>query len=323
MLFLDEIHRMSRGAEEMLYLAMEDFRVDVIVGKGPARRPSRWSSHRSRWWAPPPGQACCPPRCATASASPATSTSTPRRTSSRSCTAPRGCSTSRPTLVGIGEIARRSRGTPRIANRLLRRVRDWAQVHGNRVVDEEAAHAALALFDVDDRGLDRLDRAVLEALCRRFAGGPGRASARWRWPSARSPTRSRPWPSPSSCGRGSWRAPREGGQPPPSPGTTSGSPRPPEATPCRPRSRSRGSRDARRLSGIPARMPRRAPARGVRAAAGSPPARRRSQLERGPGAVRWLLWCLSPTLERSSRLAPGLMRARTLMLGHARRTPHL
>src|SRR5205085_574720 len=70
--------------------------------------------------------------------------------------------------AGITEIARRSRGTPRIANRLLRRVRDWAQVHGRGVVDEEAAHVALALFDVDDRGLDRLDRAVLEALCRRF-----------------------------------------------------------------------------------------------------------------------------------------------------------
>jgi Holliday junction DNA helicase RuvB len=73
---------------------------------------------------------------------------------------------------GIAEIARRSRGTPRIANRLLRRVRDWAQVHGRHVVDAEAAHAALALFDVDDLGLDRLDRAVLDALCRRFGGGP-------------------------------------------------------------------------------------------------------------------------------------------------------
>jgi len=73
---------------------------------------------------------------------------------------------------GSAEIARRSRGTPRIANRLLRRVRDWAQVHGRSVVDLDAARVALALFDVDDRGLDRLDRAVLEALCRRFNGGP-------------------------------------------------------------------------------------------------------------------------------------------------------
>ena len=73
---------------------------------------------------------------------------------------------------GIVEIAGRSRGTPRIANRLLRRVRDWAQVHGDGRVDRGAALAALRLFDVDEAGLDRLDRAVLEALCRRFAGGP-------------------------------------------------------------------------------------------------------------------------------------------------------
>ena len=73
---------------------------------------------------------------------------------------------------GIREISLRSRGTPRIANRLLRRVRDWAQVHGEDRVTHAAARRALELFDVDERGLDRLDRAVLEALCRRFAGGP-------------------------------------------------------------------------------------------------------------------------------------------------------
>jgi Holliday junction DNA helicase RuvB len=70
------------------------------------------------------------------------------------------------------EIARRSRGTPRIANRLLRRVRDWAQVRGDGVLDEAAARAALKVYAVDERGLDRLDRAVLEALCTRFGGGP-------------------------------------------------------------------------------------------------------------------------------------------------------
>jgi Holliday junction DNA helicase RuvB len=73
---------------------------------------------------------------------------------------------------GIYEIALRSRGTPRIANRLLRRVRDWAQIHGDGRVSKAAARKALELFDVDERGLDRLDRAVLEALCRRFGGGP-------------------------------------------------------------------------------------------------------------------------------------------------------
>ncbi|BBJ39630.1 hypothetical protein SSPO_023480 [Streptomyces antimycoticus] len=91
-LFLDEIHRMSRPAEEMLYMAMEDFRVDVIVGKGPAPPPSRWSCRRSRWSGPPPGPGCCRPRCATASASPAIWSSTPRPSWSGSSTAPPGCS---------------------------------------------------------------------------------------------------------------------------------------------------------------------------------------------------------------------------------------
>ena len=70
------------------------------------------------------------------------------------------------------EIASRSRGTPRIANRLLRRVRDWAQVRGSGALDLGAAKEALRVYEVDDRGLDRLDRAVLSALCGRFAGGP-------------------------------------------------------------------------------------------------------------------------------------------------------
>jgi Holliday junction DNA helicase RuvB len=75
-LFVDEIHRMARAAEEMLYLAMEDFRVDVVIGKGRAPPRSRWRSRRSRWSAPPPAPGCCPGRCATGSASPATSSST-------------------------------------------------------------------------------------------------------------------------------------------------------------------------------------------------------------------------------------------------------
>ena len=85
--FLDEIHRMSRPAEEMLYLAMEDFRIDVMVGKGPERRPSHWRSHDSPWWAPPPGPGCCRSRFATGSGSPRNSTSTTRRRWSTSCTA--------------------------------------------------------------------------------------------------------------------------------------------------------------------------------------------------------------------------------------------
>ena len=171
-LFLDEIHRMSRSAEEMLYLAMEDFRVDVIVGKGP-------------------GATAIPLELPAFTVVGATTRAgllpAPLRdrfgfTGHLDFYAPDDLVTilersARLLEVsadtdGITEIARRSRGTPRIANRLLRRVRDWAQVHGRGVVDEEAAHVALALFDVDDRGLDRLDRAVLEALCRRFGGGP-------------------------------------------------------------------------------------------------------------------------------------------------------
>jgi len=171
-LFLDEIHRMARPAAEMLYLAMEDFRVDVIVGKGP-------------------GATAIPLELPVFTVVGATTRSgllpAPlrdrfgftghldfyavedlvqilRRSS--------GLLKIEATDPAITEIARRSRGTPRIANRLLRRVRDWAQVHGQGMADLDAAHAALALFDVDDRGLDRLDRAVLEALCRRFGGGP-------------------------------------------------------------------------------------------------------------------------------------------------------
>ncbi|MGL4744945.1 MAG: Holliday junction branch migration DNA helicase RuvB, partial [Dermatophilaceae bacterium] len=171
-LFFDEIHRMSRSAEEMLYLAMEDFRVDVIVGKGP-------------------GATAIPLELAPFTVVGATTRAgllpaplrdrfgftghleyyevadlvTILHRSARLLTVPADDK-------GITEVAGRSRGTPRIANRLLRRVRDWAQVHGGGHVDRHAAREALALFDVDDIGLDRLDRAVLHALCQRFGGGP-------------------------------------------------------------------------------------------------------------------------------------------------------
>ena len=171
-LFLDEIHRMSRSAEEMLYLAMEDFRVDVIVGKGPGATAIPLE---------------LPPFTVVGATTRAGLLPAPLRdrfgftahldyydtadliTILHRSARLLGVAADE---AGIAEIASRSRGTPRIANRLLRRVRDWAQVHGHGNVDHEAAHAALALFDVDDAGLDRLDRAVLEALCRRFGGGP-------------------------------------------------------------------------------------------------------------------------------------------------------
>ncbi len=171
-LFLDEIHRMARPAEEMLYLAMEDFRVDVIVGKGPGAMAIPLE---------------LPPFTVVGATTRAGLLPAPLRdrfgfTGHLDFYATEDLVTIlhrsarlldvEADLAGITEIATRSRGTPRIANRLLRRVRDWAQVHGRSVVDLDAARVALALFDVDDRGLDRLDRAVLEALCRRFNGGP-------------------------------------------------------------------------------------------------------------------------------------------------------
>ncbi|WP_457255203.1 Holliday junction branch migration DNA helicase RuvB [Pedococcus sp. P5_B7] len=171
-LFLDEIHRMSRSAEEMLYLAMEDFRVDVIVGKGPGATaiPLELPAFTVVGATTRAGLLPAPLRDRFGFTGhldfyAADDLVTILERSARLLEVSADTD-------GITEIARRSRGTPRIANRLLRRVRDWAQVHGRQVVDLEAAHAALALFDVDDRGLDRLDRAVLDSLCRRFGGGP-------------------------------------------------------------------------------------------------------------------------------------------------------
>ena len=171
-LFLDEIHRMARPAEEMLYMAMEDFRVDVIVGKGagataiPLEIPAFTLVGATTRAGLLPGP--LRDRFGFTGHLDFYATDDLVRILHRSARLLEVDAHE----AGIVEIARRSRGTPRIANRLLRRVRDWAQVHGRSVVDQEAAHAALALFDVDDRGLDRLDRAVLEALCRRFGGGP-------------------------------------------------------------------------------------------------------------------------------------------------------
>ncbi|NMN93639.1 Holliday junction branch migration DNA helicase RuvB [Antrihabitans stalactiti] len=171
-LFIDEIHRIARPAEEMLYLAMEDFRVDVVVGKGP-------------------GATSIPLEVAPFTLVGAT-------TRSGALTGPlrdrfgftahmdfydRGelqqilARSARILGARLGEdaakeIAGRSRGTPRIANRLLRRVRDYAEVREDGVITKAVAQAALAVYDVDRLGLDRLDRSVLSALVRSFGGGP-------------------------------------------------------------------------------------------------------------------------------------------------------
>lgn len=171
-LFLDEIHRMSRPAEEMLYMAMEDFRVDIIVGKGAGATAIPLE---------------LPPFTLVGATTRAGLLPGPLRDRFgftghlefyavkelelvlRRSAMMLDLSV---TSAAFTEIAGRSRGTPRIANRLLRRVRDWALVHKLEEIDAKAAAAALDMYEVDARGLDRLDRGVLEALCTKFGGGP-------------------------------------------------------------------------------------------------------------------------------------------------------
>ena len=171
-LFIDEIHRIARPAEEMLYLAMEDFRVDVMVGKGPGATsipldiaPFTLVGATTR-----SGQLTSPLRDRFGFTA-HMEFYTPEellRVIMRSA----GILGMELPKTAAAEIAKRSRGTPRIANRLLRRVRDFAQVRANGVADLAVARAALKVYDVDELGLDRLDRAVLTALCQSFGGGP-------------------------------------------------------------------------------------------------------------------------------------------------------
>jgi holliday junction DNA helicase ruvB len=172
-LFIDEIHRLARTAEEMLYLAMEDYRVDVVVGKGPGATSIPLS---------------LPPFTVVGATTRAGLLPAPLRdrfgfTGHLDYYSARELAqivTRSAGLLGLEidaqaahELASRSRGTPRIANRLLRRVQDWAQVHGTPgVADLASTQAALKVFEVDALGLDRLDRSVLTALCTRFGGGP-------------------------------------------------------------------------------------------------------------------------------------------------------
>jgi Holliday junction DNA helicase RuvB len=163
---------MSRPAEEMLYLAMEDFRVDVVVGKGPGATAIPID---------------IPPFTLVGATTRAGLLPGPLRdrfgftaqldfydTAALEHILRRSARLLDAHLraEGAAEIARRSRGTPRIANRLLRRVRDFAQVRADGVITRSIAARALELYEVDEIGLDRLDRAVLDAVCRRFGGGP-------------------------------------------------------------------------------------------------------------------------------------------------------
>jgi Holliday junction DNA helicase RuvB len=170
--FIDEIHRVARPAEEMLYLAMEDFRVDVVVGKGPGATaiPLEIAPFTLVGATTRAGLLPAPLRDRFGFTAhldfyePAELEVIVRRSADLLGVALRD--------DGADEIAGRSRGTPRIANRLLRRVRDYAEVRADGVVTRELARAALELYEVDEEGLDRLDRAVLSALVTRFGGGP-------------------------------------------------------------------------------------------------------------------------------------------------------
>jgi Holliday junction DNA helicase RuvB len=171
-LFVDEIHRLPRPVEEVLYPAMEDFQVDIVLGKGPAARSIRLDL----------------PRFTLVGATTRTGSITGPLRDRFGLVARLDYYTAadleaivRRTAgilhvgideLGCAEIARRARGTPRIANRLLRRVRDFSEVRGDGSVDRRTAEEGLALFGVDGRGLDKVDRSLLSAVCERFGGGP-------------------------------------------------------------------------------------------------------------------------------------------------------
>ena len=170
-LFLDEIHRIARPAEELLYVAMEDFRVDVVSARGPARPPSRWRSAFTLVGATTRAGLLTGPLRDRFGFTGTWSSTTPA-TCSGYCTAAPGCSgSSHRRRVGGGRRPL-SAARPASPTGLLRRVRDFAEVKADGRVTLEVARAALALYDVDELGLDRLDRSVLDALVSKFGGGP-------------------------------------------------------------------------------------------------------------------------------------------------------
>jgi Holliday junction DNA helicase RuvB len=171
-LFIDEIHRLPRAVEEVLYPAMEDFQLDIVIGKGPSARSIRLDL----------------PRFTLVGATTRTGLITGPLRDRFGLVARLDYYEAAELVVilrrsagilgvpladdGASEIAGRARGTPRIANRLLKRVRDYAEVRVDGTVSGDTARAALTLFEVDQRGLDKVDRAILTALCRTFAGQP-------------------------------------------------------------------------------------------------------------------------------------------------------
>ncbi|MGM7636547.1 Holliday junction branch migration DNA helicase RuvB [Bacillus sp. Hm123] len=171
-LFIDEIHRLPRAIEEVLYPAMEDFCLDIVIGKGPSARSVRLD---------------LPPFTLIGATTRAGSLSAPLRDRfgvlsrleyyneqqlQQVVLRTADIFETKMDAQGAAEIARRSRGTPRIANRLLKRVRDYAQVRGNGTITFEIAQEALELLQVDPRGLDHIDHKLLKAIIERFRGGP-------------------------------------------------------------------------------------------------------------------------------------------------------
>jgi holliday junction DNA helicase RuvB len=171
-LFIDEIHRLHRTVEEILYPAMEDFVLDIIVGKGPAARSVRID---------------LPPFTLVGATTRAGSLSSPLRDrfgvvshlayysiEDLQQIVTRAADILRIPIdpEGAYEIASRSRGTPRVATRLLKRVRDFAQVRGDNVIDQEIARASLASIGIDEKGLDEVDHKLLRSMIQIFSGGP-------------------------------------------------------------------------------------------------------------------------------------------------------
>ena len=171
-LFIDEIHRLNRSVEEILYPALEDFSLDIIIGKGPSARSIRLD---------------LPKFTLIGATTKAGSLSSPLRdrfgiihrlelynVEQLQTIVKRSASILKIEITdkGAREIASRSRGTPRIANRLLKRVRDFAQVQNNGVVTDEVADRALSNLEIDKLGLDNIDRRMLDTIIKIFAGGP-------------------------------------------------------------------------------------------------------------------------------------------------------
>ena len=171
-LFIDEIHRLPRAVEEILYPAMEDFQLDIVVGKGPAASSIRLTL-------PPFTLVGATTRTGLITGPLRDRFGLVERLDYYDHDELRAIVLRAARIIGVPitddgaiEVAGRSRGTPRIANRLLRRVRDFAEVRGDGTVTEATAREGLRVFGVDERGLDKVDRAILGAICKQFAGGP-------------------------------------------------------------------------------------------------------------------------------------------------------